>query len=484
MLHIPLERCPMAASSTEHLLSHADWVQAHAGPRFSRYRRQEPIHFTVSSASFLMLLIVTAILFLRPAEIFPDLEGLKIYKRSIGIALLCAFPALRKYMRWRILRQQPVTICVLALFVAAVLSHLVHFNLFELFYTLKEYSKIILYYLLIVTVVNTPKRFKIMLFVVAVVGSITVACCVLDYVHFHDFEFIVHLVDRDDTVDSEGVAKKILRMRGTGLFQDPNDLSMVIVFITILCTYFLNQRSLKLLRFAWLVPMVIMGYGLVYTHSRGGLLAAGGAILTLIALRMGRKTSIAVGVMGILTLPILLGRQANIDLEGGTGGHRVQIWQDGINELIGPEILFGIGQNLYSEISGYVAHNSYVHTYVELGLFGGTWFFGVIFFILLGFYRMIHIGTVLEDKEFKRAGSYVVAGLIGWCVSMTSLSRAYIAPTYMVFGVAAAYLNIASTTMKNPKVFIVFNSRTLRILCAASITFFVLMYVFIRYLNR
>ena len=34
-------------------------------------------------------------------------------------------------------------------------------------------------------------------------------------------------------------------------------------------------------------------------------------------------------------------------------------------------------------LAGLVAHNSFVHAFVELGLFGGTFFFGCFFFTAL-----------------------------------------------------------------------------------------------------
>jgi hypothetical protein len=108
--------------------------------------------------------------------------------------------------------------------------------------------------------------------------------------------------------------------------------------------------------------------------------------------------------------------------------------------------LFGIGYgNFYEEVR-IVAHNSYVHCFTELGLFGGSMFLGTIWFGLLSFKkigRMLRSGRPLPvSAEFRRLYPYVLAILAGYAMSIYTLSRAYVVPTYLVLGISNAYFLI------------------------------------------
>ena len=74
-----------------------------------------------------------------------------------------------------------------------------------------------------------------------------------------------------------------------------------------------------------MIPLAILVTGLSCTRSRGGMLAACAAVGILVLFRYGRKVAIAMGVLGLAALPVLAGRQANIDLSDGTGHQRITL---------------------------------------------------------------------------------------------------------------------------------------------------------------
>jgi O-antigen ligase len=71
------------------------------------------------------------------------------------------------------------------------------------------------------------------------------------------------------------------------------------------------------------------------------------------------------------------GRMTNLDdaMEQGTAQTRIQLWSEGL-QLFKRDPLFGIGQNNYVEEVGQAAHNSFLHAFTELGIFGGALFLG------------------------------------------------------------------------------------------------------------
>ena len=99
-------------------------------------------------------------------------------------------------------------------------------------------------------------------------------------------------------------------------------------------------------------------------------------LLALFYMRFGiAKTAL----LGMVFMPLLLvvfaGRMTDISASEGTGQSRIQLWSDGLT-YFQQAPLFGIGMDAYTTISSHVAHNSYIHSYVELGMLGGTLFVG------------------------------------------------------------------------------------------------------------
>lgn len=398
---------------------------------------------SLAKLAFALFLLTTATLFLRPAELFIWLADMPIYEVLILGTLALTFQSVLGHFRQFMLTRQPISLCVLGVFVAIGISHFQYIYVGGVIDSGTLFLKTLIYFGLLVTVVNTPSRLRMFLLTVAICASTMVTLCVLDFHEIYDFEFIEHLDDTEGFDEDEEVLITVRRMRGTGIFQDPNDLTAVICVTGILCSYFLTDPSLSRLRLAWLIPMVVLLIGILATGSRGGLLACGLAGMTLVAVRYGGKVAIVAAVMAACLIPFAAGRGADISLEeGGTGQERIQLWRDGFQELKSPALLFGTGQGSYADIAGLVAHNSFIHAYVELGLFGGTMFFGCFFFAGMQLYRMGRLSEPVLHTELLRLRPFICALLAGWVTSIMSLSRCYVVPTYLVLGIVASYLNL------------------------------------------
>ena len=439
---------------------------------------------SIAPLAFVLFLLTTATLFLRPAELFFWLADWQIYEFLILSTLALVYQSFAEHFHWNILSRQPVTLCVVGIFIAICLSHLQHFYIGGLVDSGTTFLKSIIYFGLLITTVNSISRLRIFLLIVAISSSTMVTLCVVDYYEIYDFTFIEHLDDLEGFTD-EGEILTAKRMRGLGIFQDPNDMAMMICATGIICSYFMLDTNTSILRFAWILPLLVLLTGLVSTQSRGGLMACCVAGLMLLYLRNGPKVTIVATIACACLLPLLAGRQAEIDLdEGGTGHERLTLWKDGMDELKSPAILFGTGHGSYADIVGLVAHNSFVHTYVELGLFGGTMFFGCFFFIVLQLYRMGRLSDPLTNDELIRLHPFISAIVTGWCVSIFSLSRSYVVPTYLIIGLCTAYLNLVWIHTKTGQPLVIWNSGMLLRLTAASSIAFSGLYVFTSVMAR
>ena len=449
--------------------------------RLSRAEKMQ--NKSIAVVAYALFLLTTATLFLRPAELFEFLSGWPIYEVLILSTLALTFQSVEGHFQWYYLKRQPITLCAMGMLLAIIISHLQHIFISGAVDSATLFLKTLIYYGLLVTVVNSPSRMKGLLLTVALCATTMVALCVLDYFEIFDFEFIQHLDDFDGVTDEDEVVT-VLRMRGTGIFQDPNDLAAIIAITGILCVYFLTDETSGGLRFTWLIPLGILFVGLLCTRSRGGLLACGVTCLTYVAARFGGKPAILAGTLGICLLPLIGGRQTEVDLEDGTGHDRFMLWKEGFEALKSPDLFFGIGQSNYSDVVGLVAHNSYIHAYVELGIIGGTMYFGCFFFAGLQLYRMARMPETIPNTELLRMKPVVVALLVGWGVALFSLSRCYVVPMFLVLGICAAYLNLVWIHTRSGEPLVIWNRGYLFRLYSASACAFAGLYGFTVLMSR
>ncbi len=108
--------------------------------------------------------------------------------------------------------------------------------------------------------------------------------------------------------------------------------------------------------------------------------------------------------------------------------------------------LFGVGKGMYGDFSehGLVAHNSFVHCWAELGLFGYFFWLGMVIASAKDGWALSKAQPVGEDDaaELSRLGRAGFAGLAGFMAAAMFLSRTYVAPLYILFALLAALRQI------------------------------------------
>src|SRR5262249_48229997 len=135
-------------------------------------------------------------------------------------------------------------------------------------------------FLILVATVNSPKRLFTFLAAITAFTLVLVSISVLQYHGILELPSVGVIMDTDYD-ELTGTVFAVPRMRATGIFQDPNDLSMIIVAAMVLCTYGLFSRRFGAFRFMLAPAIAFLGYALTLTQSRGGMLAllAGGGVL-------------------------------------------------------------------------------------------------------------------------------------------------------------------------------------------------------------
>jgi hypothetical protein len=426
--------------------------------------------------AFALFVVVTGLLLVRPAEVVPALLGLPLYEMAIIACTLAALPQVVRQLELRALKNQPVTAFVVALLPAMVLSHLVHAFLWGARTSAADFAKVALYYLLLVATVNNAARLRQFLSWLVLFMGLLAGIALVQYHELAEIPGLTTLQQNEWDQES-GEVVVITRLRGTGIFNDPNDLCVILDVGILLCLHKLMERKGRAGRVLWLVPLLLFAYAVVLTKSRGGFMALLAGLSVLFWARYGWWKAI---VLAGVTLPLLLlaagGRQTSLSTGESTSQERIQLWSEAL-QAFRESPLFGIGTGMFQERAGLVVHNSFVHCFAELGLLGGTLFLGAF---LCSAWQVHRVGASgqLPSGCLRRLAPFILAVVVACAVGLFSLTRAYVASTWIIVGLAVAYVTVAKKATALPPLRL--NLRLAGRLALVSGAFLVGVYLFVR----
>jgi len=166
------------------------------------------------------------------------------------------------------------------------------------------------------------------------------------------------------------------RITYSGIFNDPNDLGLLIVLAMALSIYLLRTSRSSVARLLAYGAIGWLLYGVYLADSRGTMLA----VLAVLGLDTWRTYGKTVVIFAALcAIPVLLAftRLAELDADEASAGGRIEAWYEGIQMLIDNPV-FGVGWGMFSDYNPLTAHNSFILAMGELGLLGYTIWFALI----------------------------------------------------------------------------------------------------------
>jgi O-antigen ligase len=401
--------------------------------------------------AFFLFLIVNAALFIRPAEIVPALLGWEIYFYAIVACFIVAIPDVLRQVTGQSLESQPITICVFALALIIPVPFLLAGDPGEAWRTWLIYVKIVIYYVLFISLVTTPARLRTLLVCILSFAGLVTMLAVLRYHNLIELNTIEAL--KDSKTGQYGDTISFHRLQGTGIFQDPNELCVMLASLVPACLYFLITDRNVFLR-ALVVPLMpLFLYAVYLTQSRGGFIAFAGGMGTLVWMRFGWKRAAMIGAVGLpIMLVVFAGRQTELSTTANTAQTRVELWRDWFM-VFRENVVFGKGMSVPKEEEvkkrrsdegkQHLAHNSFLQGFADMGVFGGCLMLGAYFTALWSLYRYNATSSVLLDRDLKAMQPFVLAIVAAYVLGMLTLTINYMVPTFMILALAVSFTQMA-----------------------------------------
>lgn len=401
---------------------------------------------------FFGLLIFTILLYIRPVDFFPILAPLHLTRVVAILTFLTLFIRKKGFAKVNLFKDCAQTRYMTALFVVMFLSLITSIWRGNTIDGIITFFRVYIGYLLIINVIDSVKRFKIMTSIMVVCGFILSVMAIKGY-----YAGTVKIVDG--------------RMFASfsGLIGDPNDFAQALLMLIPFSYMWLFQKTYFVKKIFSIVAMVVFLYAIILTGSRGGLLGVA-AIGFFIFLRSKKKVAIAflvvcVGLIFWGLAPdsykerVYTIKTASVD-DASTIG-RIDAWKAGFNMMT--HRVFGVGAGNFGE--GFVqyrledaidpigkrkaAHNMYVQIGGETGFVG----FGIFLLLIVSSFkalnrskRKIMEGGKWKMEDGKEIGLLIDAtfvSLAGFCVTGLFLSQGYSWFLYYLIGFSVVLERLA-----------------------------------------
>jgi putative inorganic carbon (HCO3(-)) transporter len=421
---------------------------------------------------FGLFMLATAVLLLRPADSIPAMLNLPIYQVVVSACVCLSIPRLIRQLTSQS-PARPITQLIFGFWICVITSHLVRGSLWDIRTGGVEILKHLIYYLLIVSWVDSPARLRQFMLCLCICTLAQTITGLLEYDGWINLSTL-RSINQIDPSPGPGGASIVHRLCGIGIFNDPNDLCLLLVTSLALCFGFISYHSLGRFWFAWFLPLGFFAYTISLTHSRSGFLSLLCTVIAILIVRYGRaRAFLAAAVLVPLIFALFSGRQTHMDLSDpeDTFQTRLDCWSDSM-ELFKSSPVFGVGQGQQAELRYHVAHNSFIQSFAELGFAGGACFLGAFLLVIRAIYQT---NIAQAEARLARLHPMVLAILVSYAVGLLALSRGYTGSTYLILGLGAAYINL--TPRIKP---VRLNSSSIQWLCVASVAFIAATYLFVR----
>ncbi|MBP7507585.1 MAG: O-antigen ligase family protein [Prolixibacteraceae bacterium] len=300
--------------------------------------------------------------------------------------------------------------------------------------TMVEWGKVTAIYFFFVSIIDSLKKIKIIIFIIISSMAITATIGIL----------------QSFGIDLTGVGTIDGRVNGIGIF-GTNQLAYALVYCLPFVIVFLLLTRNALLKIFLLIILSLYIYCLFLTQSRGGYLCF--IIVLLMSLKMFSKNRVIqfccifIGILLFILFAKFAPRfSTTFEYQSDSSAlGRLDAWGSGL-ESLKTNYLLGIGKDQFAQHFYIAPHNSYIQCVTELGLLG-------LFLWLSFFYFSIKklnliIAQRLKDFELVYFAKALKLSLYAYLVGSYFSSSAYYIPLFILIAISVCIESISKSFKK------------------------------------
>ena len=394
--------------------------------------------------TFVCLFVFSIVLYFRPYELVPALSSFKTMAFYVGIVTLAVYVVSQIMLEGNLTSRPREVNMVLLIGVAALLSIPFAIDRTEAWGAFSDLLiKTILIFLVLVNVVRTELRLKLLLWLILVVSIYLCLNLISDY------QSGVFKIGEAET-NTQRVAGAI-----KGLFENSNDLALHLVTIIPISIALALEKKSHLRKIIYFGIALLMVAAVIITFSRGGFLGLIAMTLVL-ARKLGRRnktTALAALVLAIIFFVGIApgayaGRLATIfdsasDITGSSS-QRTEVLKRSIWVALRYPI-FGVGlENFHHKSEQELGtHNAYTQVAAEMGIAAMVCY---IIFLVHPIRKLRMIERELFERNERSRFYYLAIGLqaslVGYMVASFFAAVAYQWYVYYLVAYAIALRRI------------------------------------------
>jgi hypothetical protein len=397
---------------------------------------------------FGLCLLYVALVYIRPGEIVPALADLRLPMVVLVIGSISAAASL--FMTRRRFANLPGDLCFLGFILATMISNPVNGTFTVGPGGVEQLLPLVAFYLFIRIAVRTQRQLRWLVGLVILLTMFQAVNGIVQYWTGAGLGGSTVVMtptggDNPDSLDTPG-GSAVARIRGTGIFGDPNDLAMALLLVfPFLFTAVLDADAGMLRRLLALAMLAVLSYAVFLTQSRGGFMGLAVLGAAYVYRRIGRTTALVAAVLLLVLVLTAPGRLREVTSSEESAQLRIQAWSVGF-EMLKSKPVLGVGTGEFSTFHNRVAHNSFVHVFAETGLIGLFFFVGMFYWFFVTNGRLRNVAGA-ADSPLARD---LWAGCLGLVVCACFLSRQYVPILYIPLALGAARVTVAQAQDETP----------------------------------
>jgi probable O-glycosylation ligase (exosortase A-associated) len=381
---------------------------------------------------YLGVLVYMILSYLRFEETVPALGNLHL-TRLLAIALIVVWAIRAASTKSKLYLQEKGLILLYLFFLMLAFSIPFSFWPTKSFNTFVDMLKILVFTIIFIHLLDSQKKLKSFIWVFLIVNG------------FLAFNAIKDFILLGPTAVSTRIGGG-----GEGFLGDANDFALALNVALPFTSYLFLSEKKKVLKFIFLLFLILFTLGIISTASRGGFITLFIVFFYLI-LKSKKKL---VGIFSIVLILISIfffapreywERQMTITSyqqdESAMG--RIHAWEAGA-KMFADRPLSGVGVGAYEVAYGvkyggksgpwFAPHNTYIQISAETGIFGILFYLGLIFYI----YKQstLLIKNTREGSYLKSISFGLKGALLAYAVGSFFLSVGYYPHLYLLLGIA------------------------------------------------